>query len=275
MYFEQLIVGDTSASASRQITGADLEAMENFQNQTGLLCGAPAPHSCLPSAVTPALLVLIAIELLNRLDLVGQAGNGTLSESWTWHESVHLDDVVTVTATVIRLEPLPTGPGRVTLARIMTRGDSTVVMEGSAQVLVPTKGGERSTARDVGTKPWGLALANILGDDEAFRSSVASWDGTIGVRGGSHEVHFRIYCGRVIEVTSRSPLGATFTLSATDSVWTDILMAPSLRFGTRMMSGQFAVTGNPYEYLRLTKALELMVEAARALAHADGAEETA
>ncbi|MFD2090749.1 hypothetical protein [Blastococcus deserti] len=145
------------------------------------------------------------------------------------------------------------------------------VQEGSIEVLLPARSGADGAAdpteRAFCSRPWGEALARRLADDEAFRSATATWDGTIGLRAGTDQVQLRVYRGRVIEVAGRTPLGATFTLEAPGQVWTDLMTGPSNDFFRRAMSGDsFTVTGNAYEYLRMSKALMALIDAARALA---------
>ena len=105
-----------------------------------------------------------------------------------------------------------------------------------------------------------------LAADDRFAKALASWDGTIGLRAGSEEVQLRIYRGTVVEVSGRAALGATFTLEADELTWLAMVTAPANDFTRRSMRGEFSVCGNGYEYLRLTKPLNVVVDAARALA---------
>lgn len=194
-----------------------------------------------------------------------------VGESWTWHRAIRFDEKISLVATVVRLEDSssddPAAPGRLVRHQELIGGDGLPVQSGTAVTLVdrdPSRA--RTSYRDVGTPAWGQALAGLLAEDDRFASATAAWDGTLGVRGGEHEIHLRIYRGRMIEVTRRAPHGATFTFGASDRVWADIFTSSDARFGVRLMNGEFEVTGNPYEYLRLTKALELLVDAARRLA---------
>ncbi|MGY2082767.1 hypothetical protein [Blastococcus sp. SYSU DS0539] len=143
--------------------------------------------------------------------------------------------------------------------------------DGTITVLVPARPGSDGSADPVErafcTRPWGEALARELADDAAFSSATATWDGAIGLRAGTSQIQLRIYRGQVIEVVPRTPLGATFTLEAAEHVWTDLLTGPSNDFFRRAMSGDsFTVTGNAYEYLRMSKAVMALVDAARTLA---------
>lgn len=207
----------------------------------------------------------------------GPGSSREVGESWTWHRAIRPDEEVSLVATVVRLEePGPGEPpapsGRVIRHQKLIGSDGSLVQTGTAVALVNRDlSRTRTPYRDIGTLAWGQALAQVLGDNARFASSTASWDGTLGVRGGDHEIHLRIYRGRIIEVTRRSPHGATFTFGASDGVWAEILTSSDARFGVRLMQGQFEVTGNPYEYLRLSKALEILVDATRQLAARDSA----
>lgn len=197
-----------------------------------------------------------------------------VAESWTWHRAIRADEEISLVATVIRLEESVQGEqpatGRVIRHQELIGGDGAPVQTGTAVALVDRDSSRaRTSYRDIGTPAWGEALAEVLADDDRFASATASWDGTMGVRGGEHEIHLRIYRGRIIEVTRRSPHGATFTFGASDRIWADILTSSDARFGVRLMKGEFEITGNPYEYLRLTKALEILVDTTRQLAARD------
>lgn len=143
------------------------------------------------------------------------------------------------------------------------------VHEGSITVLVPVRSADDpddGAALAFCTRPWGQALAARLADDQRFGEATATWDGSIGLRSGGDEVQLRIYRGRVVDVSARTPHGATFTVQAEPHAWVELLTGPSNDFMRRVMSTDaFDVSGSAYEYLRLTKALVLLVDAARDL----------
>jgi putative sterol carrier protein len=142
-----------------------------------------------------------------------------------------------------------------------------VVQEGStAALLLARRSGPDRADRAFGTVAWGQALAAHLAGDERFAAALASWDGSIGLRAGGDEVHLRVYRGTIVEVSSRAALGATFTVEADEVTWLRLVTAATNEFTQRSMRGEFAVRGNGYEYLRLTKPLNLIVDAARAVA---------
>ncbi|MCR5979369.1 hypothetical protein GDN83_16800 [Gordonia jinghuaiqii] len=113
---------------------------------------------------------------------------------------------------------------------------------------------------------WAAALRDRLHADDAFTSSVSTWDGTIGLRCGAREVHLRVYKGRVIDVTRRTLLGATFTFEAPADTWVDLMLSVDDDFMRRALRGEFSSSGNGYEYLRLTKPLHAIIHHARAMA---------
>ncbi|WP_232717827.1 hypothetical protein [Gordonia metallireducens] len=113
---------------------------------------------------------------------------------------------------------------------------------------------------------WGELLRARLHQDTVFTSAVSTWDGTVGLRCGTREVHLRIYKGQIIDVTRRSPLGATFTFEASPATWVDLTQSDSDDFMRRALRGEFSSAGNGYEYLRLTKPLHAIIQNARALA---------
>lgn len=121
-------------------------------------------------------------------------------------------------------------------------------------------------ALDFCTVAWGELLRARLDQDSAFGSSLSSWDGTIGLRCDDREVHLRIYKGRIVDVTRRTPHGATFTFVAPAHLWAEVVLADRDDFMRRAIAGEFSSTGDGYEYLRLTKPLNIVIAHARALA---------
>jgi putative sterol carrier protein len=194
-----------------------------------------------------------------------------LETQWRDLSSSAADGAVEATFTVTGLRRIPAeGAGSVQWHALVRDGSGRTLQEGSITVLLPSlsDGSTDPAERDFCTRPWAEALARRLAEDEGFRSATSTWDGCIGLRaGGRSQVQLRIYRGRIIEVAARTPLGATFTLEAADHVWTDLMTGPSNDFFHRAMSGDsFTVTGNVYEYLRLSKALMALIDAARELA---------
>ena len=271
MNFERFAVGQHFTAGPRVVTSADITAYATLSGDRHPLHTDPAfaattrfgsviAHGGLGAAIAAGLWV--------SLGLVDDSVVAGLGEDWTWHDPIRVGDELTLGCTIVRLRLRRYGEaGVVTRYNELRDADGVLKQSGTARVLVTaTPGAARDTGSDVGTLDWGRRLAEVLGEDERFGSAVAEWDGTIGVRGGEDEVHLRIYRGRIIDVTRRAPHGATFTLGAPDRIWADLLTADDARFGVRLMTGEFEVTGDPYEYLRLTKALSFLVDGARTVA---------
>lgn len=272
MLFEGFEVGQRYVGGPRMVTAEDLVMFTRLSGDDHALhtaVGDTARTRFGKPIFQASYGAAVAAGLWNDLGLVSDSVVSALEEKWQFHHPIVVGDELSLTVTVIRLQASRGGNnGTVTRFNELSNADGNVLQSGTATALV--RAGEdsrqRLTNRDVGTVPWGLALAGLLGEEAAFASAVASWDGTIGLRGGHHVVHLRIYCGSVIDVTSRSPHGATFTLGGSDQTWADLLTAAEGQFGRRVMAGEFQISGDPYEYLRLTKALEIVADTARTLA---------
>lgn len=150
--------------------------------------------------------------------------------------------------------------------------DGILLEEGLETWSAPWSVAVRSNAgTDVCTRRWGDALAESLLEDQSFADSLATWDGTLGLRcdDGSHrrrEVHLRIYRGRIVDVSRRTPHGATFTFVADAVRWIELVTSARNEFMGRAIRGEFSSTGDGYEYLRLTKPLGIIIEHARTIA---------
>lgn len=167
--------------------------------------------------------------------------------------------------TVTRCRRVRDDEGQVTRHVVVRDQDGEPLREGTVTVSVPARGeGPDPAGRAFGTTEWATEVVAALGPD--FADATATWDGTIGLRSGAEEVHLRIYRGRVVDVTRRAPLGATFTLGASELTWTELVTGPVNDFMRRAMLGQFEVTGSGYEYLRLTKVLDQLITSAREVA---------
>jgi acyl dehydratase/putative sterol carrier protein len=187
---------------------------------------------------------------------------------WDYRLPIHVGDTISCEITITR-KRLSKTPGRGILHRDvrLVNQDGEVVQTGTSAALAATRGHEDlPAALQFGTPAWGEALVPALEDEPGFTAAVATYDGSIGLAAGDQEVHFRIYRGKIIEASRRSLRGADFVLSAEENTWTEMLLGPENDFMKRAMPGQFSVRGNGAEYLRMTKVLALMVDAARRIA---------
>ncbi|OZM79061.1 hypothetical protein CFP66_27425 [Pseudonocardia sp. MH-G8] len=272
-YFEDFAVGQRFTSGARTVTTADLADFTRLSGDDHPIHTDPGYRGGGPPVLQGPFGPAVAMGLLQGLGLAGDSVLGLLDTHWHYRRPIHVGDVLRLQMTVVRCRRTRRGDrGVVTRYMRLVDDEGAVVQEGTTAVLLAARGaGPDPVARDFGTLAWGEALAARLGP--VFAEALAGWDGTIGLRAGDHEVHLRIYRGAVIEVSGRSALGATFTVEADELTWTELVESGTNDFVRRAMTGAFAVRGNGYEYLRLTRPLSLLVDAARALARAG--EETA
>jgi acyl dehydratase len=270
MWFEDFAVGQQFVSGPREVTAADLADFTRLSGDDHPLhTGASHPAGGGGGPVLQGPFgIAVAMGLLQSLGLSREPVVGLLDTHWQYRRPVRVGDVLQLRLTVVRCRRTRRGDrGVVTrhMAMIGTGGD--VVQEGTTSALLMARGtGPDPVERAFGTVAWGQALAGRLAADAGFAQALASWDGNIGLRAGAEEVQLRIYRGGIIEACAAAPLGATFTVEADELTWLHTVTAPASDFTRRQMQGQFAVRGNRYEYLRLTKPLNMIVDAARALA---------
>jgi acyl dehydratase len=271
-WFEDYAVGQRFTSGARPVTATDLAEFTRLSGDDHPLHTTPG-HPLLDGG-SPILQgpfgVAIAMGLLQGMGLSREPVVGLLDTHWSYRRPVRVGDELHLEMTVVRCRRTRRGDrGVVTRAMVLRDAEDRVVQEGTTAALLLARGsGPDPVARDFGTRPWGEALVAQLASDGRFAEALASWDGTIGLRAGAEEVQLRIYRGSVLEVSSRAALGATFTLEADERTWLALVTAPVNDFTQRSMRGEFATRGNAYEYLRLTRPLNLLVDAARALAAA-------
>ncbi|RRO16973.1 hypothetical protein EIL87_11880 [Saccharopolyspora rhizosphaerae] len=264
-HFEDFRVGQHHKSGPREVTERDLAAFTEVAGSRDVLRTDSRPDQALPGPFGLAAFTGILHELAEDEAVVA-----LLDTHWHYLAPIRVGDTVRFEMTTTRCRRTAEGDRGVVNRHVaLLNQRDELVQEGTAAVLVrarDTDGTSDSASHAFGTVGWATALAERLGDDERFTSATSSWDGTIGLRCGEDEVHLRLYRGQVIDVARRSPLGATFSLGAGELVWTELITGPSNDLVHRAMRGQFEVSGNGYEYLRLTKVLHLIVDNARALA---------
>jgi acyl dehydratase len=270
-YFEDFRVGQRFTSGSRLVTEADLVSFTELSGDTHPLHTDRA-HAAGSRFAGPVLQgpfgLAVSFGLFNDLGLATGSIVGLLDTNWRYLRPIYVGDTLRLDMTITGCRRTSGGDeGVVSRDMVLINQHDETVQRGSTAVLVRARerGGD-PVHLAFATIPWGQALARRLEAHERFRSATGSWDGTVGLRCGAREVQFRIYRSRIIEVTRRTPLGATFTVGACDLTWTELLTGDRNDFLQRAMRGQFEVTGNGYEYLRLTKVLSLIVDQARGLA---------
>lgn len=189
-----------------------------------------------------------------------------LDSHWRYLAPVIVGDRLHFEMIVTRCRRSSKGDRGVVGRHVRIRNEAgTLVQEGSTALLVRARGDAARPGQEFFTAGWARALAERLGADATFQRATATWDGTFALACGEDEAQFRIFKGAVLEAGTRSPNGPDFTIAAADLTWTELFTAGSNTFMQRAMQGQFSVRGSAYEYLRLTKALDAVIEAARAL----------
>ncbi|WP_427004525.1 MaoC family dehydratase [Pseudarthrobacter sp. H2] len=279
MYFEDFELGRTYLSEPRQVTPADLELFTRLSGDDNPMhTGRTETEEDLEArlferpVLQGAFGIAIFTGFVRRLGLDGPA-LALLDTNWKYLAPIYVHDTISCEITVTRKRPTRTaGRGIIHRHVVLRNQDNTVLQQGTSAFLVQARG-----AADVppelqfGTAAWGQALIPYLDNDKEFTAAIASYDGTIGLAAGEEEVHFRCYRGRIIEAARRSLLGADFTLGADEYTWTQLILGDTNDFMQRAMLGQFTVRGSGAEYLRMTKVLIRLVDAARAAARKDNA----
>lgn len=169
--------------------------------------------------------------------------------------------------TLSRVRSGKTGGSLISAYATLQSEEGAILEQGICQFATADDPGREAGDRfQIGSVEWGRQLVPYLEKSGQFATAISSYDGAIGIAGGSDEVHFRLYKGRILEVTRRTIHGADFTLEADDRTWMDLILGDGNDFMERAMKGQFRTRGSGYEYLRMTKALVCIVDAARAAA---------
>jgi hypothetical protein len=199
-----------------------------------------------------------------------------VNAEWQNVRSLAVGRKVRYELTLTRVRSGKTGGSVVSTRAALRAEDGSVLEQGICDFATPdAPGREAGDVFQIGSVEWGRQLVPYLERNEQFASAISSYDGTIGIAGGSEEVHFRLYKGTVLEVTRRAIHGSDFTLEADDGTWVDMILDDRNDFMDRAMKGQFRTRGSGYEYLRMTKALFCIIDAARAAARAAIGEEVA
>lgn len=274
MYFEDFELGHTYVSEPRLVTPEDLELFTRLSGDdnpmhtgTADAMGDLDERLFARPVLQGAFGVAVFTGFVRQLGLDGPA-LALLDTNWKYLAPIYVHDTITCEITVTRKRASATaGRGVIHRHVVLRNQDNTVVQQGTSAFLVRAQSSAEIPAElQFGTAAWGQALVPYLESDQEFAAAIAAYDGTIGVAVGEEEVHFRCYRGRIIEAAHRSLLGADFTLAADEFTWTQLILGNTNDFMKRAMLGQFSVRGSGAEYLRMTKVLVHLVDAARAAA---------
>jgi hypothetical protein len=112
---------------------------------------------------------------------------------------------------------------------------------------------------------WFRSFSETLEADEAFRRSMARFDGSIKLEVGESVVWMKLYRGRVIEVLDEeAEFGSTFTVAGPTEQWERLLTEDRNPFGEQQTLGKIEFRGDVLEATRVTDGLNLLVEHLRA-----------
>ena len=182
------------------------------------------------------------------------------------HLPVHLAAIIT------RLSPPDqAGAARVTQDLRLVDPAGLELCRARAVWTVPAAGAPQDGARvalALGSVEWGKRVAERLATNAAFHSTTRPFDGTIGFSAGPDEVNFRIYRGEVIEISRKALTGPTFVIDAPELTWLQLLASPVNDYVRRTMTGAFKIRGDGFQYVRMIKAVMLILDEARAEAAA-------
>lgn len=274
-YFEDFRPGDRFTSEPRLVTDADLLHMIEASGDRHRL-HTDAAYAREAGFERPLLHGPFGIAaFLGWFTGSGIAADTVLAmldSNWRYLGPITVGDALTFEMTITRCRLSGKGDRGIVGRHVRIRNATgTPVQEGSTAMLVRAREREAAPAREFFTPGWTRLVGAGLGGNEAFRRATATWDGAFALACGEDEAHFRIYKGQVLDAGTRPPNGPDFTLVADELIWTELFTAETDEFMQRAMRGQFAVRGSAYEYLRLTKALAMTVEAARVLFHGGAA----
>lgn len=264
-----LPLGRTWISEPREITERDLAAFTALSGDDNPLhTGEGGAEPILHGAFGVALFT----GFVHQMGLAHGA-LALLDTNWNYVGAIRIGDTLTCLITHTRLRRTST-EGRFVIHRhveltnqhgeTVQRGTSALLAAAAPEFLPPL-------SADPGSLAWGKELARNLEAAADFTTATANYDGTIGLSVGQTEVHLRIYRGQIIDVSRRALKGADFTLWIPENVWWELMAAEDNELMKQTMSGNLRSTGNGSEYLRLTKVLNLMIDAARGLNEKDNA----
>lgn len=118
---------------------------------------------------------------------------------------------------------------------------------------------------DVLTVQWGKLLAQRLAVDPDFESASATFDGSIRLSSVDVGFELRIYRGKILEAARKSLDGPTFTIDSDDRSWIELLTGPNDDYVRMAARGAFTITGNGFQYLRMTRAVRVILDRARSM----------
>jgi acyl dehydratase len=275
MYFDDFRVGQQFAAGTRAVTPGDLEQFVTLSGDAHPVhhdaewCrehtpfGEPILHGPYGIAIT--------FGLLHDLGIFDESVIAMTSAHWEFRRPVFVGDALTLDMTITRCRVSRKGDtGTVHRWLRLTNQHGELVQEGTSPAVLRRRDAdvarEPVLALDFGSMGWARLLTDRLASDEEFRGATATFDGAIGFRAGDAVAHLRVHRGTVLECSTRADAARRFEIAGTELDWVELAFAPRNDFMARTIGGQFDVSGDTYEYLRLTRALDRCWTHVRALA---------
>jgi acyl dehydratase len=278
MYFEDFRVGQRFTSTRRLISESDLQAFTSLTGDAAAIhtdidfaraagFAAPVVHGVFGIAIT--------LGLLHELGVIDRTAEAMINLDWQFVAPIVVGDSVSFDLLVTRCRRSRRRPsGVVNRQFALYRDDGTVVQRGTSSVLVRARSAvyeSAPAATDFASVPWAALLADRLAANPDFVASISTFDGSIGLQCGREVVQIRLYKGSVLEVATSTPRGATFVLAGSEADWVELALAERNDFISRVSTGHFSVSGDVFQYLRLTKTLVTMWDSIRELARSEAA----
>ena len=275
MYFDDFRVGQRFAAGTRAVTQQDLEQFTALSGDAHPVhhdadwCREHTPFDR-PILHGPYG-IAITFGLLHDLGVFDESVIAMTSAHWEFRRPVFVGDALTLDMTITRCRVSRKGDtGTVHRWLRLTNQHGDLVQEGTSPARLRRRDAdvtrEPVLALDFGSVGWARLLADRLADDDDFRDATATFDGAIGFRAGDDIAHLRVHHGNVLECSARADAARRFEIAGTELDWVELAFAPRNDFMARTIGGQFAVSGDTYEYLRLTRALDRCWTHVRALA---------
>jgi acyl dehydratase len=273
MFFEDFRVGQRYRSQKRTVTDADIARFVEVSGDAAAIhvdgdyarslgFDGPLAHGPLGLA--------IVFGLLFELGTVRSTAIAMLDLDWQFSAPIFAGDEVEFEMTITRCRRTRSKPAGVVHRYFeLFNGAGRSVQSGTSAMMVRARDqldGDAQLCADFGSVAWGKLLVERLAASSEFAEAMSTFDGAVGLEAGRESLQLRIYKGQVLECARSTPRGATFTVSGSELAWVNLAAAPRNAFIARTMAGDFSVTGDVYEYLRLTKALVALWDCIRELA---------
>lgn len=265
--FEDFRLGMRFTGPEREVTAGDLEAFAHLSGDRHPLhtdaAYAQAQGFDRPLIHGPFGLAGFFGWLFDR-GIARDAVIALLDTRWRYLRPIHVGDRLRYEMTITRCQRTASGERGVVGRHVRVLNQEGVeVQEGSTSVLLRARTSSANPSQALMTPAWSARIADRLNRSAAFASATATWDGTLALAGDEDETQLRIYRGKVLEAGHRTPQGPTFTVLASDLTWAQLMSSGSNDFMRRAMLGAFSVKGAAYEYLRLTRAVEILIDVMR------------